>query len=444
MPPLQKDEKNRQDNSDELFLSEINVFDKQQSGEMENSTIFHGGMVKKIDTLLREHEKKTILKELISAQKPMLFPEEPLIELRTPLSKKVKSSTFQTGEKPELSVYKKPTMPDEFKTEFLTIHNPSFKFVSNLHFTEDVLLKKNPEDRHVELIDLSSLVPDKGDGQKESTLFLNKNSPKEKQAKGASATTHQSKKDYDKAKIYNLTSKNLDEKKIKELEKKQSYIPVDFEDKIQKLKEKEQRKLERQKDAEQKRKQKEQKEREKEEEKLRKLEEQKAKLEAKQKKKEEKKSLLEQLKKEAEEKKLLKKEAALINKNKLELATSTKEEKKQKKLETKLKAKQTKLEAKQKKKEEKEAMIKILEREAEEKKQVKEKTKHVECETIKKEVLPHQTESIKEQTFVDEDVIKVLLITDDLLGNLPEEVIDNFAQSEDFKLYEKVISKYKN
>ena len=47
-----------------------------------------------------------------------------------------------------------------------------------------------------------------------------------------------------------------------------------------------------------------------------------------------------------------------------------------------------------------------------------------------------------EETTVDEDLIKLLKITDDLLGKLPEEVIKEFSQSEDFSLYEKVMKKY--
>ena len=102
-----------------------------------------------------------------------------------------------------------------------------------------------------------------------------------------------------------------------------------------------------------------------------------------------------------------------------------------------------KLEAKQRKKEEKEAMIKILEREAEERKQLKKKTRRGEYDELKESVLLKSVETKQTPTFVDDDVIKVLLMTDDLLGNLPEDVIDKFAKSEDFKLYEKVISKYK-
>ena len=43
---------------------------------------------------------------------------------------------------------------------------------------------------------------------------------------------------------------------------------------------------------------------------------------------------------------------------------------------------------------------------------------------------------------INEDVLKLLAITDELLGKLPEDVISEFAESEDFVLYEKVMKKY--
>jgi hypothetical protein len=49
----------------------------------------------------------------------------------------------------------------------------------------------------------------------------------------------------------------------------------------------------------------------------------------------------------------------------------------------------------------------------------------------------------KETPVLDNEIRRLLNITDELLGKLPDEVIDEFAKSEDFKLYEKVMSKYK-
>ena len=455
MPPLQEDKKIRQVNPVDLLLSATSVVLPEKLDEIKHTIDSHVDIVKKIDTILRGREKKIILEELVSVQQPTLFPEEPFIEMRTSLSKKTEVSMFQLEKQPDSSIYKQPTMPDEFKTEFFTIHNPSFKFVSTFDTTEDVLRIKKPEERHVEIINLSSLAEESGAVQKKiEDVSESKKDTETMQSKKVeviktkklgdkkcdSATTgQQTEEDAGKVNIYYLTSKNLDEKKIKELEKKQSYIPIDFEDKMQKLKEKEQRELEKQKDAEQQRKEKEQKEREKDEEKLRKLEEKKEKLEAKQRKKEEQKLLFEKREKEAEEKKLLEKEVAFAKEKKLESAVSKKEEKRLKKLEER----QARLEAKQKNKEEKEAMIKILERGAEERKQLKKKTRRGEYDELKERVLLKSVETKQTPTFVDDDVIKVLLMTDDLLGNLPEDVIDKFAKSEDFKLYEKVISKYK-
>jgi len=49
----------------------------------------------------------------------------------------------------------------------------------------------------------------------------------------------------------------------------------------------------------------------------------------------------------------------------------------------------------------------------------------------------------KENPLFDEDIKKVLEITDNLLGKLPDEVIDEFIKSKDYELYEKIINKYK-
>ena len=47
-----------------------------------------------------------------------------------------------------------------------------------------------------------------------------------------------------------------------------------------------------------------------------------------------------------------------------------------------------------------------------------------------------------EEPVLDEDVRKLLAITDELLGKLPEEVIEEFASSDDFALYQRVMNKF--
>jgi hypothetical protein len=48
-----------------------------------------------------------------------------------------------------------------------------------------------------------------------------------------------------------------------------------------------------------------------------------------------------------------------------------------------------------------------------------------------------------ENLLLDNDIKKVLEITDNLLGQLPEDVIDKFVNSKDFELYERIINKFK-
>ena len=71
----------------------------------------------------------------------------------------------------------------------------------------------------------------------------------------------------------------------------------------------------------------------------------------------------------------------------------------------------------------------------------KEKETEIESESmdtlIKEEKEPKVTE-------LDEDVEKLLPILDDLFDKLPDEAVDEFAHSEHFQLYEKVLLKYKN
>jgi hypothetical protein len=43
----------------------------------------------------------------------------------------------------------------------------------------------------------------------------------------------------------------------------------------------------------------------------------------------------------------------------------------------------------------------------------------------------------------DEEIKKVLLMTDTLLEELPDDVLDDFMHSEDFRLYAKVLNKFK-
>ncbi|RLF48821.1 MAG: hypothetical protein DRN20_03725 [Thermoplasmata archaeon] len=61
----------------------------------------------------------------------------------------------------------------------------------------------------------------------------------------------------------------------------------------------------------------------------------------------------------------------------------------------------------------------------------------------KKKDIERRMAELRKTEEEEEEVRKVLKILDDLLEQLPEEVIDKFALSDDFKLYEKVLDRYK-
>lgn len=71
-------------------------------------------------------------------------------------------------------------------------------------------------------------------------------------------------------------------------------------------------------------------------------------------------------------------------------------------------------------------------------------TEHSMPDQYKQEITPTEpTPTIDADLIKDEDVKYVLLRTDELLGNLPQNIIEEFAQSDDFKVYSKVMKKIK-
>jgi len=220
--------------------------------------------------------------------------------------------------------------------------------------------------------------------------------------------------------IEKLTKQKEAELKVKKEEKKKQ-------EKIKLKKLKKQKKLEKIK----------QKEKEKEEKRLLAEKIKKEKLEAQLKLKEEKKLLAEQKKKEK-----IKLEQQLKKQKLLE------ERKKKEKLEAEQQLKKEKTEQEQKEREKK--------KESEKQVQPPEPTKDYDdlIETVAKKEIATNTKleekpKIKTKVteipeVIDEDVKKALIVIDNLLEKLPEETIDEFVNSKDFAVYEKVINKYKN
>ena len=117
-------------------------------------------------------------------------------------------------------------------------------------------------------------------------------------------------------------------------------------------------------------------------------------------------------------------------------------------LKFKEKVEQKKLKAKTALAEQKE--IQRLKKLEEKKKQKTEKKTKKETSKISKEEpeinIKHNInlkQNNSEVLSMDEDVVKFLKIADNLLEKLPDDVIDEFAKSKDFKIYERVINKYK-
>ena len=445
MFPLQKNKKIKRIKPINFFIPNVSIVLPEKLDEIKNSMVFHLDIVKKIDKIIRDHEKKTILDELVYTKNQFTHPTKSVVEQRDPINKKIEASLFNFEKNENPSFYKKLTIPDEFKSDFENLNNPSFRFESEFNSIEDVLVLENPENQHVEVVNLHSLALESG-GVKKDNVYKNKKffvveTKLFEKDKNNTKVQQQKNNDTEKASIYYLNSKDVDDNT-------QSYIPVDFEEKLKKLKEKEkkiidkqkaeQEKIEEKQNAEKKKiEEKQRLEQEKEDKRLKKLEEKKSKLEERQRLKEEKKALAEKLKREAEEKKLLKKEAKKTTNQDIEPKLSKKDLKKLRKIEEK----KAKLEAKQKKKEEKEKLVKSLVEEAEEKKQSKNKIKESKKPDPNEVIATYEPVDVKDE--VDDDLVKVLLITDELLGNLPDDIIESFSQSEDFKLYEKVINKYK-
>lgn len=428
------------------------IFSKKPANDeytKENSIDFHLEMIKKIDTLIKENEPGT-QEEDTGMETSVSPPIKTPVELRSPLNRSLGHVEFQWEQPIEQPPIKSRSIPEEFKTELpLSIH-PEFTFVTDLDLPDTVLrIKPRSEDR-VEVIDLASFMDDRVTSNKTTPLtiatqhtqdkppsssknesFTEKPRDKKMEVIDARSLTQKTYEDVfnaamkqseeidRKSKIYYLNSKDNKEQKQKKMEFKQSYIPIDFDERSKELKEQQEHEQEKKHEQEEKM----QKQLEHEHEKLEKLETKKAKLQ-------EKKHELKQ-----KEKKEYKKEPTHPRKE-----VTTKPDKEQKRLQ-RLQIRQARIEERKRQKEDKKALKEKqkqqrLKHQAKDKKQKTTKEKPSGLSFLKKEKHAELLE-------LDDDLKKVLLITDSLLGELPEDVIDRFAQSEDFELYERVLNKYK-
>ena len=292
----------------------------------------------------------------------------------------------------------------------------------------------------------------------------------------------------EKPHIYYFSSKNDGNKKLKKIEVEQSYSPIDFEERFKKLKEE-------QIEAEEQRKQQEQAmykqlelERENLEERFKKLKEQQ--IEAEEQRKQQEQEMYKQL--ELEREKLREQQIKEEQRKQQEAERQRQLEREREKLrEHQIKEEQRKqqeqelnrqLEREREKLEKLEMKKALIEQEKQELKQTEQKIpkqilqpsisnrdlrkqakeqlrlQRLEIRKARLEERQHKKEEKQAQKIkqkytkqwtsdtesleLDDDIKKILLMTDTLLGELPEDVINKFMQSEEFELYQKVLNKY--
>ncbi len=394
----------------------------------QNTLDFHLDMIKKIDKLLTSHQQEAPPAE--SFHSPPVNPPSPPtpIEPRPPLNKAFlpqETAWEPVSESPRVIT---PVIPEEFKTEIS--FNPEFRFISGREFVETIAQSQLSPDDRIEIIDFNTLIRDDSGYHKTPDITPMKNDRdtsafkhilldedhhhskieiidtrtlKQKTYEHVlSASEEQTEQIDKKAQLYFLNSKDQATKKQQKLNVEQPTIPDDLEEQSKELKKKlaeEEKKL---------------KELEREYERLEKMEKKKTAVP-------EKKQIL----REKEKKKELQ-----APRSKRAIKKQQKEQKRLKRLEIR----QARIEERQRKKLEKQAL------------KLKQKQQHLKMKGNKQQKTG-KTNTLKGENtpilLIDEELLKVLHMTDNLLGELPDDILTDFIESKDYKLYEKVMNKYK-
>jgi hypothetical protein len=402
----------------------------------EESTLdFHFTVIKKIDELLREHDKETPAGEPTPLETPHVMSRSPPVEPRPQLGRRPDHIEIDLPHLQE-PIPKPRIIPEEFKTDPSLCIEPEFRFITSLDSLEHALHFIPQQRPRIEVIDLGDFTTD--DIASHLTTSPTKTKTKEpKRTKKIEvidmrAFTQQSYKNVfqtalkqneeieKKSQIYYLNSADHKDAKIKRREDEQSYVPEDFEERAKVLKEQQ----------------------EKEEQEKQKLEEQ---LQKQREKEQEKQIKFETKKSKPEEKEPQKKKERTGHKKEPQPAAeplTTKQLKEQKQLH-KIEARKALIEERQRKKQEKRAF-----KEQQKQQRLKQSKKNTKQKPSKTKQGTGFSLFKKEKptippTELDEEIKKVLIMTDTLLGELPEDIINRFAQSDDFELYERVLNKYK-
>ena len=375
----------------------------------ENFIDLHLEIAKKIDELIAKNEKELKLPEHEPLSKiQQTLPLNEVMEIREPYIRKPEMPHFKTEIEPK-NVFGELSQDEEF----FEIVTPT-----ETHF-DDESMQVNDDNFDSWMLG--------GQDKKSQKWFMGLGRIRVREKNKTS-----NRKNIETKKINNFTKTKIElEKTKKEIEERRKALE-------------EAEKKEKEKEIELKRREVEKKK----QEKLQKLVSKKRVREKKLKEKETKRAEKQKQKKLKRLERERLKEKQIKNKE-LEKAEKQKEVE-LKKLETK-RLKEEQIKNKEKKKVEKLREQEKIKEEKEELKRIKSKKKEI--SSIKKEEkkslpdadeLQIEKETLDEKTMLDDDVEKLLPIIDELLEKLPEDVIDEFAQSENFTLYEKVISKYKN
>jgi hypothetical protein len=408
-----------------LFTKKGNDIEVEQ-----NPFDVHLDMVNKIDRILADHTQDTI--QSASVHGPPIIPLRPPspIEPRPPLNRTVSHEEITWESTLESSKNPLQTNPEEFRTE-LSI-DPEFRFINSHEFIESFSQREPSSDRRIEIIDFNELargsmtiqktingtdIEKHGETSKISFLkdeagqnhlnrkieIIDARTLKQKTYEEACiAASQQAEQIEKKAQVY-FVSKDALDKKQKKLPIEQSYIPDDFEERSKKLKGKQ--------------------EEEEEEEDVFEDDE------------------FEDLEPEEEphEKHHLRKNSSSHTPS-FQKSSTPKKTPRQIKKELKEKKRLKRLEIRkarmQERKHQKEQKVALKMKQKQQHLEHKSKDKH-----RSKKTGSRKNDAYAQSAEYDEDLKRVLRMTDSLLEHLPEHIIDEFVQSENFDIYQRVMNK---
>jgi len=406
----------------------------------ENTLDFHLAIIKKIDELFENRGKEPMIKTPVSADTLHgTLPSSP-VELRPQFGRRVDHVEIDLPNIQGSPLAGHRVLPEEFKIDASLGSEPEFRFITKLDSLEHALHITPHQQPRVEVIDFGDFSTDNvsshlkilttidAQPSKQKTKINKQHSVETKQPQTKKieiidarefvqrtsediflTALKQNEEIEKKSQIYYLKAAgHKDDKTTKKDE--QSYVPEDFEERARILREKQQQEEEKRRELE-----------EKIRIQLEKEEQQKRELEEKVRKqveKEQEKLAKQELKKVKTEKK----------EQKIEVPQPSPEVMTKKQLKDQIRLEKIAV---------RKAKIEERLKAKKEKKLLKEQQKHLGLATSDKKGKYIASDEI------DSDVKKILRITDELLGELPEEVINRFMQSDDFELYEHILNKYK-